>query len=106
MTGCSHPESFFNKFTSDNKVTYLCIQRGNITNLNCIIDLQSLNILRLISISKLENFDGIEKLSRSLSFLEIDSIKNKPDLSKKAKEKVYSTYNTDKIWPQLLNLWR
>lgn len=27
-------------------------------------------------------------------------------LSKKAKEKVYSTYTTDKIWPQLLNLWR
>ncbi len=81
VTGCSHPESFFNKFTNDNKVTYLCIQRGNITNLNCIINLQSLNILRLISISKLENFDGIEKLSRSLSFLEIDSIKNIKDYS-------------------------
>ena len=27
-------------------------------------------------------------------------------LSEKAKEKVYSTYTTEKIWPQLINIWR
>lgn len=27
-------------------------------------------------------------------------------LSEKAKEKVYSTYTTEKIWPQLTNIWR
>ena len=26
-------------------------------------------------------------------------------LSEKAKEKVYSTYTTERIWPQLTNIW-
>ena len=49
-----------------------------------------------------ESADEVAKAANTL--YKDDSYRTQ--LSEKAKEKVYSTYTTEKIWPQLLNIWR
>jgi glycosyltransferase involved in cell wall biosynthesis len=46
-----------------------------------------------------------KEVTNAVNKLYKDDIYRK-QLSEKAKEKVYSTYTTEKIWPQLLNIWR
>ena len=50
------------------------------------------------------NPQSVEEITQAVNALYADDT-YRNQLAEKAKEKVYSTYTTEKIWPQLTNIW-
>ncbi len=50
------------------------------------------------------NPQSVEEITQAVNALYADDT-YRNQLAEKAKEKVYSTYTTEKIWPQLINIW-